>query len=92
VPAEPELVQAVRLLGQAVRALGEHLKAPAEDSDARRLARQAALDATAVLDRRTDLAANLIVAQIRSTAGDLLRGSGMDTRQMRVALGPYPGV
>jgi uncharacterized membrane protein YgaE (UPF0421/DUF939 family) len=91
VPGEPELVDAVRRLAQAVRALGDHLSDPQADSDARRLARQAALAATAVLDRRSDLAANVIVGQVRATAGDLLRGSGLDTQEMRVALGPYPG-
>ncbi len=92
VPSEPELVDAVRKLAEAVRALGADLRDPtAHDSDARRLARHAALDATAVLDRRQDLAANLIVGQIRATAGDLLRGSGLDTQEMRTALGPYPG-
>jgi uncharacterized membrane protein YgaE (UPF0421/DUF939 family) len=91
VPAEPELVEAVRLLGRAVRALGDDLREPSEDSEARRLAREAAAEATAVLDRRSDLAANLIVAQVRSTAADILRSSGMDTQEMRVALGPYPG-
>lgn len=91
VPAEPELVEAVRLLARAVRALGEDLREPSEDSEARRLARAAAAEATAVLDRRSDLAANLIVAQVRSTAADILRSAGMDTREMRAALGPYPG-
>ncbi|MEA2295604.1 MAG: hypothetical protein QOE86_3243 [Solirubrobacteraceae bacterium] len=91
VPAEPELVEAVRLLARAVRALGEDLKEPHEDSEARRLARQAATEATAVLDRRSDLAASLIVAQVRSTAADILRSAGMDTSEMRAALGPYPG-
>ena len=52
---------------------------------------QAAAEATAVLDRRSDLAANLIVAQVRSTAADILRSAGMDTEEMRAALGPYPG-
>jgi uncharacterized membrane protein YgaE (UPF0421/DUF939 family) len=91
VPAEPELVAAVRLLARAVRALGQDLEAPSEDSEARRLAREAAQEATAVLDRRSDLAANLIVAQIRSTAADILRSAGMDTSEMHAALGPYPG-
>ena len=91
VPAEPELVAAIRLLARAVRALGDDLEEPTEDSEARRLAREAASEATAVLDRRSDLSANLMVAQIRSTAADILRSSGMDTREMRAALGPYPG-
>jgi uncharacterized membrane protein YgaE (UPF0421/DUF939 family) len=92
VPGDPALVDAVRRLSEAVRALGDDLRDPtAQDSDARRLARQAALDATAVLDRRQDLSANLIVGQIRATAADLLRGSGLDTQEMRAVLGPYPG-
>jgi uncharacterized membrane protein YgaE (UPF0421/DUF939 family) len=92
VPGDPDLVGAVRKLSEAVRALGDDLRDPvAGDSDARQLARHAALDATAVLDRRQDLAANLIVGQIRATAGDLMRGSGLDTQEMRSELGPYPG-
>jgi uncharacterized membrane protein YgaE (UPF0421/DUF939 family) len=89
VRGEPELVDAVHQLATAVRALGEHLRDG--DSDARALARQAALGATAVLDHRQDLAANVIVGQVRATAADLLRGSGLDTQEMRTALGPYPG-
>jgi len=91
IPSDPELCDAVRLLGQAVRALGQDLREPSEDSESRRLAREAATEATAVLDHRSDLASNVIVGQVRSTAADLLRSSGMDTREMRVALGPYPG-
>ncbi len=91
VPGDDDLVHAVRLLADGVRALGNHLQHPEEDSGARQLARQAAAEATAVLDRRQDLAANVIVGQVRATAGDLLRGTGLDTTEMRVALGPYPG-
>ncbi len=92
VPGDDDLVHAVRLLARAVRALGNHLEDPEADSGARQLARQAAAEATAVLDRRHDLAANVIVGQVRATAGDLLRGTGLDTTEMRVALGPYPTV
>ncbi len=91
VPGDDDLVEAVLLLARAVRALGDHLNDPEADSGARDLARRAAADATAVLDRRQDLAANVIVGQVRATAGDLLRGTGLDTTEMRVALGPYPG-
>ena len=89
-PATPELSRRCAA-GRAVRALGDHLREPEADSGARELARQAAVDATAVLDRRQDLSANVIVGQVRATAGDLLRGTGLDTTEMRVALGPYPG-
>lgn len=91
VPVDAELIQAVRLLGDAVRALGQDLREPTEDSEARRLARRAAEEATAVLDRRSDLSSHVLVSTVRSTAADLLRGSGMDTQEMHVALGPYPG-
>ncbi len=91
VPGDPDLVDAVRLLARAVRALGDDLREPSEAAESRRLAREAAAEATAVLDRRSDLAANVIVGSIRSTAADILRGSGMDTDEMRAALGPYPG-
>ena len=91
VPPEPDLADAVRLLARAVRALGEDLRHPEEESAARALARRAARDATAVLDRRADLSASLVVATIRSTAADILRGSGLDTEEMQAALGPYPG-
>jgi uncharacterized membrane protein YgaE (UPF0421/DUF939 family) len=91
VPADADLCASVRLLAQAVRALGEDLRNPEQESEARTLARRAAHDATAVLDRRSDLSANVIVSQVRSTAADILRGTGMDTSEMRVALGPYPG-
>ncbi len=82
---------AVRLLARAVRALADDLREPSQDAESRRLAREAAAEATAVLDRRSDLAANVIVGSIRSTAADILRSSGMDTKEMRAALGPYPG-
>ena len=91
VTGEPALVTAMRRLGRAVRALGEALRVPDSAPAARALARRAAGEATDVLEHRSDLSANLIVAQIRSTAADLLRGSGMETEEMRVALGPYPG-
>ncbi len=91
VPADPDLVRAVRLLAEAVRALGRDLRDPEAETGVRRLAREAAAEATAVLDRRQDLSSNVIVAQVRATAADLLRGSGMDTQELRVALGPYPG-
>ena len=90
-PGEPELVNAIHRLADAVRALGAHLRDPERISGARELALSAAREATAVLDRRTDLSASHLVAQIRSTAADILRGAGMDTEEMRTTLGPYPG-
>ncbi len=91
VPADAELVHAVRLLADAIRTLAVDLRAPDEPSEARNLARQAAAEATAVLDRRSDLSSNVLISTVRSTAADILRGTGMDTQEMRVVLGPYPG-
>ena len=42
--------------------------------------------------RRTSRRVNRGLAHVAGTAADLLRGTGMDTREMRVALGPYPGL
>jgi hypothetical protein len=48
------------------------------DEVASRFALKAAGEATAVLHERSDLPTSVVVGQIRSTAVDLLRASGMD--------------
>jgi hypothetical protein len=42
------------------------------------------------MEGRQDLASNVIVAQVRATAADLLRGLGMDTSTFDRVLGPRP--
>lgn len=89
-PADPELADAVSILADAVRALGRELGEPGIDGETRHLARQAAEVATAVLEHRQDLRTNMVVGQVRATATDLLRGSGLDTEAARLKVRP-PG-
>jgi uncharacterized membrane protein YgaE (UPF0421/DUF939 family) len=83
-PADPELAEALAILSDAVRALSTELGEPGQDSETRYLARQAAEVATGVLERRQDLRTNMVVGQVRATATDLLRGTGLDTENARL--------
>ncbi|MEN3282919.1 MAG: hypothetical protein V7607_4059 [Solirubrobacteraceae bacterium] len=85
-PAPPELADAVELLAEAVRALGNQLDEPGSEAVTRRLALEAAVKATSVLDRDPGLSMNVIIGQVRSTAIDLLRGSGLSGEEARTAL------
>jgi uncharacterized membrane protein YgaE (UPF0421/DUF939 family) len=90
-PAAPELSDGVETLAEAVRALGRQWEHPGQDPQVRRLALTAARRASTLLDRhRAELAPLMVVGQIRSTAVDLLRGSGMDlsAAQQAVDAGP----
>ena len=76
VPAE--IGDALRDLAAAVRALGLALEDPSHDVDVRAPALRAAATATRVLEDTGNLSVNVIVGQVRSTAVDILRGSGLD--------------
>jgi uncharacterized membrane protein YgaE (UPF0421/DUF939 family) len=84
--APPELADAVDLLADAVGALGMQLQEPGSEAVTRRLALEAAVKATSVLERDPGLSMNVIIGQIRSTAIDLLRGSGLSGEEARTAL------
>jgi len=84
--APSELADAVSLLADAVMALAEQLDDPQAEAQTRRLALAAAARATAVLDDGLGLSHSVIVGQVRSTAVDLLRGSGLSAEQARRAL------
>jgi uncharacterized membrane protein YgaE (UPF0421/DUF939 family) len=84
--APPELADAVAMLGEAVMALGHQLDDPEAHSATRRLALEAAVKATSVLDSDPGLSVNVIIGQVRSTAIDLLRGSGLSGEEARRAL------
>jgi hypothetical protein len=72
-------VVAVRELSEAVRELARQLEEPARASAAGETAWRAARRATALLEvRHADLATNMLVGQVRSTAVDLMRGAGME--------------
>jgi uncharacterized membrane protein YgaE (UPF0421/DUF939 family) len=73
----PEVSGALRSLAEAVRALGAAIDDPGGADAVREPALRAAADATLVLERTGNLSVSVIVGQVRSTAVDLLRGSGM---------------
>ncbi len=85
-PAPPELSRAIGELAGAVRSLGEQLKEPDREVRTRKLALRAARTATSLLPEREALAINVVIGQVRLTASDLLRGSGMDLAQAQEAL------
>ncbi|QYJ17233.1 hypothetical protein Rxycam_03075 [Rubrobacter xylanophilus DSM 9941] len=80
------LPEAVRELARSVRALAGYLEGDAEPDEARRHALQAAREATAILRERHDLAASVLVGQVRSEAVDILRSTGMDQASALAAL------
>jgi uncharacterized membrane protein YgaE (UPF0421/DUF939 family) len=82
------LIDAIRDLAKAAGGLGEQLADPALGVATRRLAEASAHRATGVLARRHDLSTSVLVGQVRATAFDLLRGSGLDAEAARAAIGP----
>jgi uncharacterized membrane protein YgaE (UPF0421/DUF939 family) len=73
----PDVADALRDLAAAVRALGDALDDPDRAAAVREPALRAAGKATHVLETTGNMSVSVIVGQIRSTAVDLLRGSGM---------------
>lgn len=73
----PEVAESLRELAAAVRGLGEALDDPERAEAVRGPALRAAGKATLVLQRTGNMSVTVIVGQVRSTAVDLLRGSGM---------------
>jgi len=71
------LVEAILGLALAVEALAGYLEQPDHPLDVRVFALEAAGEATAVLETSNDLESSALVAQIRSTATDLLQASSM---------------
>jgi uncharacterized membrane protein YccC len=84
--APAPLAEGVALLAEAVRDLGRELEEPGREVAARRLALRAAATASTVLAGDPGLSSVVIVGQIRSTAIDLLRGTGMGYDEARAAL------
>ena len=75
----PEVADALRDLAAAVRAYPEALERPDRAGRVREPALRAAATATQVLENTGNLSVSVIVGQVRSTATDLLAGTGMDT-------------
>jgi hypothetical protein len=72
-----EVADALGDLAGAVRALGPGLERDRGLEEVRSRALRAAGTATAVLERTGNLSVSVLVAQIRSTATDLVTGSGV---------------
>jgi Fusaric acid resistance protein-like len=85
-PAAPELAAAVGLLADALDELVHHLDDPEAETSSRRLALDAARRATGVLEEDRSMQTSALVAQVRSTAVDLLRGSGLSEDEATAAL------
>jgi uncharacterized membrane protein YgaE (UPF0421/DUF939 family) len=78
----PVLVSdALRDLAETVRTLDEYLEDPAGRPVVREPALRAAAQATLVLEQTTNLSVSVIVAQVRTTAVDLIRGWGLDREE-----------
>jgi uncharacterized membrane protein YgaE (UPF0421/DUF939 family) len=69
-------------LAYAVETLAAYIEEPEHPVETRRFALEAAEGATAVLQKSNDLRTSMLVGQIRSTAVDLLRASGMDRTEV----------
>jgi hypothetical protein len=80
------LVEAILGLALAVEALAGYLEQPNHPLDVREFALEAAREATAVLETSNDLETSALVAQIRSTATDLLQAAGMSPDEALEAL------
>jgi uncharacterized membrane protein YgaE (UPF0421/DUF939 family) len=73
----PSVAEAVRELAAAVSAFSGSLEDPARAAEVRDHALRAAATATQVLENTGNLSVSVIVGQVRSTATDLLQGTGM---------------
>ncbi len=74
----PDVADAIEDLADGVVALGDGLDDGKSFEPVRELALRAAATASQVLERTGNLSVSVIVGQIRSTAVDLLAGTGMD--------------
>ncbi len=74
----PEVAGSIEDLADAVVALGHALDDDGSAEPVRELALRAATTASQVLERTGNLSVSVIVGQIRSTAVDLLAGTGME--------------
>jgi hypothetical protein len=90
-PPPERLLAAIRDLARATEALAAYLRTSGDPPDeTRRLALEAAKEASTLLEEHEDLARNLginaLVDQIHSSAVDLIGGTGMDRSEALQAL------
>ena len=89
--APERLLAAIRLLARATEALAAYLQTSGDPPDeTRRLALEAASEASTLLEEHEelvrDLGVNALVDQIHSSAVDLIGGTGMDRSEALQAL------
>ncbi|HEU4976923.1 MAG TPA: FUSC family protein [Baekduia sp.] len=82
----PGVPEAIRELGRAVAALEPWLERPERAGGVVDHAVRAARDASDVLEQTTNLSVSVIVGQVRSTAVDLLRSTGMTPDEARARI------
>jgi uncharacterized membrane protein YgaE (UPF0421/DUF939 family) len=82
----PDVLDALHELAAAVRGLAAALAADHDFTDTRAHARRAAGIATRVLESTTNLSVSVIVGQVRSTATDLLMGTGLSSEDATAAV------
>ena len=86
-PAPEALAGTILHLARAVEALGAYLESPEQPEDTCQFALKAAGDATALLEEhREDLVTSELVGRIRTTAIDIMRGTGMDREEALQAI------
>src|SRR5215217_8268214 len=90
-PVPERLPAAIRGLARATESLAAYLQSPGDPpEETRRLALEAATEASTLLEEHDDLASNLgvnaLVDQIHSSAVDLIGGTGMDRSEALQAL------
>ena len=76
----------MRDLARSAEALAAQLEEPSRAAGTGFFALEAAGKATTALGERSDLETSMLVGQVRSTAVDLLRASGMDPETATSAL------
>jgi uncharacterized membrane protein YgaE (UPF0421/DUF939 family) len=79
----PEVPDSIRRLREAVDGLGQWLDDPRREAAVIEPALRAVHTASVVLEQTTNLSVSVIVGQVRSTAVDLLRSTGMDPEEAR---------
>ncbi len=90
VAVAPELVGALSTLAEGVDALAAQLLGSGDAEQTRHRAIEASHQATALLASHHDLRTTMIIGQIRATAVDLLRASGVDADTAWTAIPAAP--
>jgi uncharacterized membrane protein YgaE (UPF0421/DUF939 family) len=85
-PQPEPVAEALDLLAAGVQALESVLEEGGHEVEARRLALRAAARATSVLSGDLPMSTVVVIGQIRSTAIDLLQGSGLSADEAHSAL------